>query len=381
MTDEVHKACRLGDVGRLAGLLQDRAEAANERDSKLGWSPLYCSVVSNQVRSVQYLLKQGADPNLQNRLGEGPLHQAAYNNFLLIAEMLLSHGASPDLAQNDGDTPLHHACLRGHLAMVELLLKYHADPCKSNLLLCKTPIDYALDNNHSSIVQLLHQKKHKSFVAVTEESPLSKYSTIEPESEKTSRSRIGTQSSLFLWLGKIKLEGVYDVLLQNGFDELGSLLETMRGCSPLTLDSLQSMGVGKAGHRMRLLARLEEEAVRKPRMSNSKSLSSITWCVKPPASPGLGIAEGFEEFLNGLGLGKLREKFAAAGIDDFEQAVFLMNSRYPITDDFLSREVGIDKIGYRHRVLSRLNVEAGLKKKSLNIERETVKAACDCIIA
>lgn len=381
MIEEIHKACRIGDTQMLSQLISKHPEYLNQNDSKLGWCPLYRSVVCNQLSSVEYLLKQGADANTQNRLGESPLHQASYNNYKDIAFILLEHGASPNISQNDGDTPLHHACLRGHYEMVELLLKYHADPCKPNKVLCKTPVDYAIENNHTQIIQLLHQKKNKSCATFEgDSSSLTKETTFEPESEKTSRSRLGMPNQLLMWLSKFKLEETYESLLQSGYDDLPTLISQLHGNPPLNLESLKTMGISKPGHRLRLLARLEDEVIRKPRISNSKSLNKITWCVNIPPSPGLEFSASMEDFLESLGLKNLLNKFTEAGLDDYEQVVFLMGSNYPITDDILYKEVGIEKIGYRHRLLSRLNEESVIKKKFLKIERDDIRSACECIL-
>ncbi|OMJ73717.1 hypothetical protein SteCoe_27530 [Stentor coeruleus] len=398
MIEEIHKACRIGDIETLSHLISKNQEYLNQNDSKLGWCPLYRSVVCNQLSSVEYLLKQGADANTQNRLGESPLHQASYNNYISIALSLLQHGASPNISQNDGDTPLHHACLRGHYEIVEILLKYNADPCKPNKVLCKTPVDYAVENGHTQIIQLLHHRKNKSCVVFNEDSSTTKETNFEPECEKTSRSRLDMQkisysftqelysplphipNNLLAWLSKYKLEVVYENLLQNGYEDLETLVSQIHGNPPLTLEQLEKIGICKPGHRLLLLARLEDELVKKPRISTSKSLNKITWCTKVPPSPGIEFSVGLEDFLDSLGLKVLLDRFIEAGLEDYEQVVFLMGSNYPITDEFLHKKVSIEKIGYRHRLLSRLNEEAVVKKKFLSIEKDDIRSACECIV-
>jgi ankyrin repeat protein len=380
MIEEIHKACHIGNTEVLKNLISSCPEYLNHSDARLGWSPLYRSVAFNQLESVKILLEYGADVNLQNRLGESPLHQAANNNFMEISKVLLENGASPNLGQNDGDTPLHHACAKGHVEMVKLLLKYYADPMKPNKVLCKTPIDYAIESNNTEIIQLLHQKKNKSYVSYSDDSVcISKETNFEPESEKTSRNMIPSQ--LLSWLTKNKLESVYEVLIQNGYDDLNMLVNQMKSNMPINQESLKRIGIKKPGHRIILLAKLEDETRKKPRMSNAKSMNRITWCVNAPLSPGIDFIITMEDFLDTLGLKQLYRNFIESGLEEYDQVLFLMNSNYPITDEFLQKEVGIEKIGYRHRILSRLNEEARFKKKNnLRIEREDVRSACECTL-
>ena len=77
----------------------------------------------------------------------------------------------------------------------------------------------------------------------------------------------------------------------------------------------------------------------------------------------------------------MTEKFVEAGLDDYDQTLFLMTSKYPVTDEFLEKVVGVDKIGYRHRILAKLNSESGFRRtKGLTIEKEDLRSACECII-
>ena len=138
---------------------------------------------------------------------------------------------------------------------------------------------------------------------------------------------------------------------------------------------------------MRFLARLHQELaknqmLKKPKVMASKSLSNLYWCNNAPLSPEKSFEPTMEEFLDSLGLISLYKKFVHAGLDDYKEVIFLMNTDYPITDELLQKEIGVKKIGYRHRLLSRLNEEAGVKRsvKQLKIENEENKSACECLM-
>jgi len=56
--------------------------------------------------------------------GNTALHWAAYRNHAPVVEYLLANGANPEMTnKEDGQTPLHWACVAGNAACVHLLLK------------------------------------------------------------------------------------------------------------------------------------------------------------------------------------------------------------------------------------------------------------------
>jgi ankyrin repeat protein len=132
-TQDLHGACKLGDINIIKLAFDSNPEKINEKDTQvkniqLGWSPLYRTVISGQIDAARFLLEQGADPNMSNNLGETPLHQAADNGNSDMAKLLLNFGAQANYQQNEGDTPLHHSAFRGDSEMIELLLEARASP-------------------------------------------------------------------------------------------------------------------------------------------------------------------------------------------------------------------------------------------------------------
>jgi ankyrin repeat protein len=76
---------------------------------------------------VELLLKQRADPNIQEKMVELLLKQQE-NGHLKVVELLLKQQANPNIQTKDGCTALMYASQNGHLKVVELLLKQQADP-------------------------------------------------------------------------------------------------------------------------------------------------------------------------------------------------------------------------------------------------------------
>jgi len=450
-SEEIQRACRLGDVDLLKKSIESYPEGLNELDTKLGWAPLYRTVICGHAEASSLLLKNLADPNIQNRLGETPLHQAADNNQLKIAAMLLKHKANPNLQQNDGDTPLHHAALKGHIKVVRLLLKHSADPNVQNSIYGKTPLHLAAEAGHLQVVQALvcgkancsvkdksgktplelaksqeianvlsdppvfenpvaevvvtEEIKEQSpkFAQELQESSASSWaeSVLEPECEKVSLTRGSlmpsqcrsfsfggdlSRNSLYQWLSSVRLEFLFEPLHDNGYDELRIILEQMKSNFPISLENLKEIGISKPGHRKRLLALLEEETTKKERKSVKKPnySSSFVCCTAPTATPGEFFLPNLEEWLENLHLGHLERLFVSSGYDDLDHLLFLMKSSYPVDDQVLKEEVGVEKIGYRHRILAKLKEDSSFRfnhKRNLSqsdiIDKEVNQTACE----
>ncbi|KAL7300392.1 hypothetical protein TKK_0007012 [Trichogramma kaykai] len=97
----------------------------NAQDS-LGNTPLHLALRRGKLRLVEWLLNNGADPNLPNAEGLTPitywdvrdesgntlLHLALEHNFRETTQFLLRGGVNPNLVNQAGLTPLHVICQR-----------------------------------------------------------------------------------------------------------------------------------------------------------------------------------------------------------------------------------------------------------------------------
>lgn len=64
------------------------------------------AVLLGKKRSVQYLLKRGADPTVGAVDGYTPMHAAAYKGRTEIAQMLIANGLDPWDTHTDGHLPM-----------------------------------------------------------------------------------------------------------------------------------------------------------------------------------------------------------------------------------------------------------------------------------
>lgn len=96
-----------------------------------GRSAMYYAITSNNLQMVETLAKHcGAviDTPVEN-CGELPLYFAAERGYHEICDFLIFNGANPNMISTTGQTPLHAACrARSNLQTVKVLLKHQAYP-------------------------------------------------------------------------------------------------------------------------------------------------------------------------------------------------------------------------------------------------------------
>ena len=90
-------------------------------------TPLYVAVAMKQVKIVEFLLKNGANPNIKNGQDRLALNRACIYEQLDIVKLLLQYGADVDANGIYGRTALASAVFTGNLPIVQELLNHSAD--------------------------------------------------------------------------------------------------------------------------------------------------------------------------------------------------------------------------------------------------------------
>ncbi|QMV45957.1 ankyrin repeat domain-containing protein [Wolbachia pipientis] len=103
---------------------------------------------------VRYLIKNGANINVQDEWEKTSLHYSAQHEHTQVVEVLLEEGAGVNAQDENKETPLHYAAKHRHIKTVKLLLKNRA-----NINLQdeggRTPLHYAADNGYTQIAEAL----------------------------------------------------------------------------------------------------------------------------------------------------------------------------------------------------------------------------------
>lgn len=407
---DLQKACRLGDLATLERALAANPKAINQVE-KTGWTLLSRCAACNQPQAVQLLLGQGANPNQQNPIGETALHQAVEYGNIDVAERLLRGGAEPGLQNHEGETPLHLACSKDNRDMVQLLLRFKAD---INIV-TKTgfrPVDLCQNEEVRELLLVLDSSKveqqsplleprsetedeippipQRSFENLTlsphssrrnsevftDKSPRNcakredtcRSSTFEPDAEKVDAS-VHLQDSVAIslderklalvqWTRQLKLEEVVRPLLEAGFDDLEQLQAEMKR-QPLTAEQLMKIGVRKKGQAVRLLAALDLEQLAEaaPKAVDGR-IKLLACCAAPEVAASVSTFPSLQEWLEALGLPSLLPAFLDAGYTELDQLLLVMRTKYAFTDTSLEADLGIQRPGHRHRILSKLKEDA-----------------------
>ena len=289
-------------------------------------------MICGHYEGTEFLLKQGANPNITNSLGETPLHQASDNTQYKLAKLLLDYQANPNAQQNDGDTPLHHASFRGDGKMLEMLLAHDGNPNIPNFLVVfiqfgRTPLHYAVDSGNCECIKLLINqganpnildKQGKSCFDINNNEDVQTALKTTPFVEENSEvvgssfnfncsegiispnatnfiSDIEDQpmfdtfgidkihkvlknshqlKPIFNWLKEIELEELYEKMCDAGYDDTKSMISQMLGPLPITDSDLKNSGISKPGHRLRILLKLEQDAGILPKLKLKKSVEN-----------------------------------------------------------------------------------------------------------
>ena len=111
-----------------------------------GWTPIYRSIIANNLIALNELLKMGSDPNIGNNLGETPLYLCVDVDNYDALIILLQYNADTNISKRNGTTPLHLAAKKNKENYMSALLRNNANPNLQNKLYSQTPTHIAIIN-------------------------------------------------------------------------------------------------------------------------------------------------------------------------------------------------------------------------------------------
>ncbi|OMJ90806.1 hypothetical protein SteCoe_6787 [Stentor coeruleus] len=412
------------------GLSTQSFEESSKTHKNLNWSPLYRSVNSGNIQTARYLLSQGTDPDIMNIYGETALHQASDTGQYEIAELLLTHNANPNLQQKDGETPLHLCSFKGNNKMVVLLLKYGSDPNIQNFTNFRTPFHYAVDCNYIDCAIAMMAEgadptiKDKEGLTVYDLAPnleveallknfvkrsssissfINPFNDLGGTGEGTTYliSDLGDDKGsitdtqyikhsvkpsnieikeIYLWLESIKLEELYEILVDAGYDNSLAMTQQMKGPMPITEIDLQQIGIIKPGHRKRILWKLEEDHRDKHKRQKSSSILRCCGQIRDGTGAIVNIPT-LLQMLKETNSEDYFDKFSQAGYENYEFILAQFSTKYGITKDILANEIGIRETRLCRKILNKISNDVLIYKPPEILYEEGKLSACElCII-
>lgn len=115
---------------------KDRGEAAKQELKEKGYEltpeSFFRAAESDDVATMEKLVKGGIAPDVRDGEGNTALHAAAAAGMMKSADFLLDHKLPVDVPGTEDRTPLMTAVLKGSPGMVRYLLSQRADPLKKD---------------------------------------------------------------------------------------------------------------------------------------------------------------------------------------------------------------------------------------------------------
>ena len=129
-----------------------------------GWTPIYRSIISNDLGALKDLLSFGGDPNIANNIGETPLYLCVDTDNIEALKILLSNNPKPNcnLQKRNGETALHLSFKKNKINFAQILLENNADPNLLNKLYSQTATHLALINKINDENILLKLKENNA---------------------------------------------------------------------------------------------------------------------------------------------------------------------------------------------------------------------------
>lgn len=104
------------------------SQVINARDISTGETGLHHTVARRDLTWTNWLLQEGANPNIADNRGRTPLVAAAEIGFIEGVEALVRRGARVDVTNQTGETPLISAVHARNIELMEVLLQNGANP-------------------------------------------------------------------------------------------------------------------------------------------------------------------------------------------------------------------------------------------------------------
>ncbi len=119
----LHWAVIQGNVKMLKALVtntRNLKKAFNER-YYFGQTLLHCSIKTDNRHVYDYLIKNGADPNITTDFKETPLMEAASKGHFEYIDSLIKNGAKPNTKDENKRTALHYAAENSVKSLIKLV--------------------------------------------------------------------------------------------------------------------------------------------------------------------------------------------------------------------------------------------------------------------
>ena len=206
------------------------------------------------------------------------------------------------------------------------------------------------------------------------------------ESSLVTQSRLKSShkrnNPLIEFLSQINLLKYLNNLDSNGFDDINLLIEEAKNGDIIKDQELKEAGINVPGDRAKILIRIKE----KSNLFGFTVPKSVYYTLKNYDN--IENDEHIKElnnWLSNIKVDRYLMNFISNGYHSIELLLMQMETENPLTTEMLRDEIGIDKIGYRSRILNKLKEEGRslnnkLKTSVLVVNNRGDDKNCECNI-
>ncbi|KAM0297326.1 hypothetical protein ACHAPM_009859 [Fusarium culmorum] len=152
VTTPLIQAVTRGDLDMVKLLVKYKVTIDNRETSVWSRTPMHIAVDSKKPAIVQYLLAQGADPNVRDSEGVPPIASAVKAGDPDVVQWLVEKGAAVNLTNDSNETTLLHEAI-SHPETLRILLQHGADITMTNKW-PHTALDVAIGSNYLTSVRI-----------------------------------------------------------------------------------------------------------------------------------------------------------------------------------------------------------------------------------
>ncbi|XP_046901097.1 ankyrin repeat family A protein 2 isoform X1 [Hypomesus transpacificus] len=161
----IHQLAAQGEMVFLASRIEQET-VINLQDEE-GFTPLMWAAAHGQIAVVEFLLQNGADPNLLAKGRESALSLACSKGYTDIVKMLIDCGVDVNEYDWNGGAPILYAVHGNHVRCVEILLESGADPTMESDSGFNA-MDMAVAMGHRNVQQVMEAHLLKLLMGIRE---------------------------------------------------------------------------------------------------------------------------------------------------------------------------------------------------------------------
>ena len=206
------------------------------------------------------------------------------------------------------------------------------------------------------------------------------------ESSLVTQSRLKSShkrnNPLIEFLSQINLLKYLNNLDSNGFDDINLLIEEAKKGDIIKDQELKEAGINTPGDRAKILIRIKEKA----NLFGFTVPKSVYYTLKNYDNiENDDHIKDLNNWLSNIKVDRYLMNFVSNGYHSIELLLMQMETENPLTTEILRDEIGVDKIGYRSRILNKLKEEGRslnnkLKTSVLVVNNLGDDKNCECII-